>query len=48
MAYGRLYPKLQTKKGDKEAFKLARARERITRDLGVVRCIKDENSKVLF
>ena len=36
-----------TKEGKKEVFKLARARERRTRDLGVVRCIKDENVKVL-
>ena len=29
-------------------FKLARARERQTRDLNSVRCIKDENSRVLI
>ena len=38
----RLYQKLRTKEGEKEVFKLARVR-----DLGVVRCIKDDNSKVL-
>ena len=43
LAYDRLYQKLATKEG----FKLARARERRTRDLGVVRCIKDEDGKVL-
>ena len=43
----RLYHRLATKKGEKEVFKLTRAKERRTRDLGVVRCIKDENSKVL-
>ena len=48
MAYEKLYHRLGTKKGEKEGFKLARARERRTRDLGVVRCIKDENDKVLF
>ena len=47
MAYDRLYQKLGTKKGAKEVFKLARIRKRKTRDLGVVRCIKDENDKVL-
>jgi len=47
MAYKRLYQKLETEKGKNEAFKLARARERRTMDLGVVRCIKDENGKVL-
>jgi len=48
MAYNRLHQKLETKEGEKELFKLARARERRTRDLGIVRCIKDENSKVLL
>ena len=38
---------LGTKDGEKEVFKLARASERKTRDLGVVRCIKDEEGKVL-
>ena len=47
MAYDKLYQKLETKEGEKEVFKLARVRERRTRDLGVVRCIKDENGKVL-
>jgi len=41
-AYNRLYQKLESKEGEKEIFKLARVRERRTRDLGVVRCIKDE------
>ena len=48
LAYDKLYHRLVTKEGEKEVFKLARARDRSTRDLGVVRCIKDENSKVLF
>jgi len=47
MAYKRLYQKLETKEGEKEVFKLARARERRTRDLGVRRCIKYEIDKVL-
>jgi len=46
-AYDKLYRKLETKEGEKEVFKLARARERRTSDLGLVRCIKDENGKVL-
>ena len=41
----RLYHRLGTKEGEKEVFKLARARERKTRDLGVVRYIKDEEGK---
>ena len=46
-AFDRLYHRLGTKEGEMEVFKLARARERRTRDLGVVRCIKDEEGKVL-
>ena len=48
MAYDRLYQKLETKEGEKEVFKLVKARERRTRDLGIIRCIKDENGRVLF
>jgi len=47
MAFDRLYHRLEIKEGEKEIFKLARARERKTRDLRVVRCIKDENGKML-
>jgi len=47
MAFDELYQKLETKDGEKEVFKLARARKTRTRGLGVVRCIKDENDKVL-
>jgi len=36
------------KKGEKEVFKLAKAKERRTRDIGSVRCIKDEDGKVLI
>jgi len=46
-AFDRLYHRLKTKEGKKEVFKLARARERKAKDFGVVRCIKDENGKVL-
>ena len=38
---------MKTKEGEKEVLKLVRARERSTRDLGHLRCIRDENSKVL-
>ena len=48
MTYDRLHHRLETKEGEMDVFKLARARERRTRDLDVMRCIKDENSKVLF
>ena len=45
--FDRMYHRLETKEGEKDVFKLARARERKTRDLGVVRCIKDKEGKVL-
>ena len=38
---------METKEGEKVVFKLAKARENKTRDLGCVRCIKGENGKVL-
>ena len=40
-AYERLYQKLIAKGEENEVFKLAGARERRTRDLGSVRCIKN-------
>jgi len=48
MAYVRLYQRLETKEGENNVFKLARAREKRIKNLDVVRCIKDENGKVLF
>jgi len=47
-AFERLYQRLDSKEGEKEAFKLARARERRTRNLSSVRCIKDEEGRVLI
>jgi len=46
-AFDRLYHRLGMKEWEKEVFKLARARERKTRDLGVVKCINDKDGKVL-
>jgi len=46
-AYERLCQRLNTKGGENEVFKLARARERRTRDLNSVRCVKDEDGRVL-
>jgi len=42
-----LYQKLETREGEKDVFKLARIWEKKTRDLGNIRCIRDEDSKVL-
>ena len=44
-AYERLYKKLNSKGGENEVFRLARARERRTRDLSTIRCIKDEDGR---
>jgi len=46
-AYERLYQRLNAKGGENEVFKLARARERRSRDLSGVRFIKDEDGRVL-
>ena len=46
-AYKRLYQRLNSKEGEDEIFRLARVRDRLTRDLGSVRYIKDEDGKVL-
>ena len=45
--YEDLYERLETKEGEKEVYKLARQRERSTRDVEGVKCIKDEQGKVL-
>ena len=42
-----IHERLDSKEGEKEVFKLASAGERRTRDLSSVRCIKDEDGKVL-
>ena len=45
--YEDMYERLGTKEGEKEVYKLARQRERSTRDVEGVKCIKDEISEVL-
>ena len=46
-AFEELYHKLGTREGEKDIFKLAKLRERKTRDLQHVRCVKDEDQRVL-
>ena len=47
-AYKTLYQKLDTKEGERDIFKIARARDRRTKDLDRIRCIKDETGRVLI
>ena len=46
-AYDDLYRRLSTKEGEKDVYKIARIRERKTRDLNQVKCIKDEMDQLL-
>ena len=41
--YDNLYARLETKKGEKELYRLARQRERAGKDVQHMRVIKDEN-----
>ena len=46
-AYNGLYQSLDTKVGERNIYRLAKSRERKTRDLDQVRCIKDEEEEML-
>ena len=45
--YDDLYDKLGTKNGEKDVYKLAKLRERKTRDFNHIKCIKNKDSRVL-
>ena len=46
--YKEVYEKLDTKEVEKDIYRIARIRERKTRDLCTVRCVKDEDQKALI
>ncbi|GJW48406.1 hypothetical protein Tco_0080052 [Tanacetum coccineum] len=46
-AYKELYKKLDSKDGANDRYKIAKSRERRRRDLGSIRCIKDEGGRTI-
>jgi hypothetical protein len=47
LAYTELYQKLDTKEGENDVYKMAKLRERKTRDFNQVKYIKDEADRLL-
>jgi hypothetical protein len=45
--YTELYRKLDTKEGENDVYKMAKLRERKTRDFHQIKCIKDETDRLL-
>ena len=46
-AYEGLYQRLNTKEGEKDIYRMARARDRKKRDFNQVKCIKDQREQLL-
>jgi hypothetical protein len=46
-AYAELYRKLDTKEGENDVYKMAKFRERKTKNFNQVKCIKDEADRLL-
>lgn len=46
-AFDKLYQSLGTNEGEKSMYRLAKRRERMTRDMDQVKCVKDVEGKVL-
>jgi hypothetical protein len=46
-AYAELYRKLDTKEGENDVYKMAKLRERKTKNFNQVKCIKDETDRLL-
>ena len=46
--YKEVYEKLDTKEVEKDIYRISRIRERKTRDLYTVWCVKDEDQNVLI
>ena len=46
-AYEDLYKRLDTKEGENDIYRMARTRDRKTRDFIQVKCIKDEREQLL-
>ncbi|KAG2593613.1 hypothetical protein PVAP13_5NG012530 [Panicum virgatum] len=46
-AYDDLYQRLDTKEGEKDIYRMVRIRERKTRDINQIKCIKDETDRLL-
>ena len=42
-----MYQKLSTKEGERDVYRIGKLRERRTRDFNQVKCIKEDNNRIL-